>query len=55
MSTEPKGRVYFSREQYKWLQEQFPVRVLPVQATEAQMRDYFGEQRVIAAIGQVVR
>lgn len=54
-SKEFQEKVQFFPEQVKWLREMFPHRVLPFDATEAELRDYFGQQRVLAVIEQRVK
>lgn len=41
--------IYFTKQQIEWIREMFPVRVLPVDATTAEMQRYFGTQLVVAA------
>lgn len=47
-----QDKVVFFPEQIKWLEKMFPQRVLPLTASESEMRDYFGAQRVIETIRQ---
>lgn len=47
--------VRFSPAQLQWLEGQFPERVLPATASEAEMRYYFGQRSVINAVRDKVR
>lgn len=46
---EPEN-VRFSPAQLRWLERQFPERVLPASASEAELRHYFGQRSVLNAI-----
>lgn len=47
-----QDKIVFFPEQITWLEKMFPTRVLPLTATEAEMRDYFGTQRVLECVKQ---
>jgi len=47
--------VRFSPAQLQWLEAQFPERVLPATASEAELRHYFGQRSVINAVRDKVR
>ena len=46
----PSGTIRFFPEQLEYLRSLFPQRVLPPSATVEELRDYFGEQKVMRAI-----
>lgn len=47
--------VRFSPAQLQWLEKQFPERVLPATASEAELRHYFGQRSVLSAVRDKVR
>lgn len=51
---EPKDKIHFHPEQVKYLEKLYPQYALPVSATEAEMRYYFGQQSVIDRIKGLV-
>ncbi len=50
MVTDTSAKVVFFPEQVKWLRSMFPHRVIPTSATEAEIREYFGTQRVLDVV-----
>jgi hypothetical protein len=42
--------VYFTRQQIEYLQSMYPTRVLPATASEAEIHQYFGTQRVLETV-----
>lgn len=53
--SEAKKPTHFDKEQLKYLQEQFPVRILSTTATENEVHQYFGTQKVIELIQRHTR
>jgi len=51
----PRNDVQFSTEQLKYLQSIFPIVVLGCNASEAEMRYYFGTQAVLAEVERRTR
>ena len=54
----PRGQynrgLEFSVAQLQWLEQQYPQRVLPPTASEAEIHQYFGTQRVLQSIREKV-
>lgn len=53
MSTRQAGsadKPILSKEQFRDIEQLFPARVIPHSATEAELREYMGTQKVIAEL-----
>lgn len=53
MSTRQAGsadKPILSKEQFRAIEQLFPARVIPHSATEAELREYMGTQKVIAEL-----
>lgn len=53
--TDRKQEVQFTAAQMRWLESQFPERVLPCTEPESALREYFGERKVLLSIRRRVQ